>query len=84
MKTKHKLKLGRPTKVESAAIQYARDVRTHRSKALQVTVHFGTDTKDYNEVAPFLGALRSRRHGLLSIFVRDAVIKAVRELTHKS
>lgn len=82
--TTHKPKLGRPTKLESAAIQYARNIRTKKTKTLHVSIHFGADTKDYNDVAPFINALRNRSHGLLSIFLREAVVKAVNDLTRKS
>ena len=84
MNTNIKRKPGRPTKLESYAIQYARNIRTKKSKALHVSVNFSADTQDYQDVAPFIVALRSRSHGLLSIFLRDAVVKAVKDLSRKS
>jgi hypothetical protein len=79
-----KRKLGRPTKLESAANQYARSIRTKKTKALHVSLAFSADTQDYNAVAPFLTALRSRSRGILSVFLREAVVKAVKDVTRKS
>jgi hypothetical protein len=49
-----------------------------------MTVSFTPGSQEYNEVAPFLNALRGRRHGVVSVFLREAVVNAVKEVTRKS
>jgi hypothetical protein len=84
MKTKPKL--GRPTKDESIAIQYIRSARSgsKKSKQLKLFVGLSPNTKEYADCAPFLNALRQRSHGVLSLFLREAVVKAVNDITRKS
>lgn len=79
-----KRKLGRPTKLESVAINYARSIRKEKPKSLHVTINFTAGSQAYNEVAPFLNALRGRRRGIVSTFLRGAVVNAVKEVTRKS
>jgi hypothetical protein len=76
-----KRKPGRPTKVQSVAIAYARSLKATRGKSLQLNIKLGRDIASNPVVSEFLHELRRSGRGLLANFAKEALIKAAIEAT---
>ncbi len=82
--TIHKRKPGRPTKVQSAVIAYARGIKAGKGKAIQLNIKLGRELNSNPAVAEFVRELRASGRGLLATFAKEALIKAAISATSKS
>jgi hypothetical protein len=82
--TINKRKPGRPTKVQSAVIAYARGLKANKGNAIQLNIKLGRELNNNPAVAEFVRELRASGRGLLATFAKDALIKAAISATSKS
>lgn len=78
--TIHKRKPGRPTKMQSVAIAYARGLKASR-QSIQLNIKLGRELNSNPAVAEFIYELRKSGRGLLATFAKEALIKAAVAVT---
>lgn len=78
----HKRKPGRPTKVQSAAIAYARKLKeSKKEQSFQLNFRLDRELQHYPAAGAFIQELRKSGRGLLASFAKEALIKAALNAT---